>query len=140
VYVVFQTGHIRTSTGSYFIEPAENWRDHTSPILHAVYRISTASNAQSDGVQQCGLVGKYYRCLPAYCNDIAHICLYFKSAVTLCVLKQFSFRLSSACTVSTTLQLVCFLAVGRRTEAIARLSACNLKKGRTKMCQGPFER
>ncbi|XP_069692936.1 A disintegrin and metalloproteinase with thrombospondin motifs 9 isoform X2 [Periplaneta americana] len=53
------TGHIRTSTGSYFIEPAENWRDHTTPILHAVYRIpgqSSAANIADEGLHQCGLV------------------------------------------------------------------------------------
>ncbi|XP_021942185.1 A disintegrin and metalloproteinase with thrombospondin motifs 20-like isoform X2 [Zootermopsis nevadensis] len=49
------TGHIRTSTGSYFIEPAENWRDHTSPILHAVYRIP-GTNSAEEGWHQCGVV------------------------------------------------------------------------------------
>nr|CAD7404302.1 unnamed protein product [Timema cristinae] len=38
------TGHIRTSFDSFFIEPAENWRDHTAPILHAVYRMPTGLN------------------------------------------------------------------------------------------------
>jgi hypothetical protein len=56
---LFQTGHIRTSAGSYFIEPAENWRDHTSPILHAVYRIPATNSAEEEGLHQCGVVGEW---------------------------------------------------------------------------------
>nr|CAD7429465.1 unnamed protein product [Timema monikensis] len=57
------TGHIRTSFDSFFIEPAENWRDHTAPILHAVYRMPTGlnnNNADDSLVpHHCGVPGEF---------------------------------------------------------------------------------
>jgi len=38
VSFVSQTGYIRTTTGSYFIEPAETTDDHVTPALHTIYR------------------------------------------------------------------------------------------------------
>lgn len=35
---IFQTGYIRTTTGNYFIEPAETINDHVTPTLHTIYR------------------------------------------------------------------------------------------------------
>lgn len=47
----FQTGHIRTSNGSYFIEPVEEWNSHEVPITHAVYRVPSIPgiNTAEDG-------------------------------------------------------------------------------------------
>ncbi|CAH1395142.1 unnamed protein product [Nezara viridula] len=33
------TGHIWTSTGSYTIEPAEDWRGHSETLLHVLSKI-----------------------------------------------------------------------------------------------------
>ncbi|XP_075230362.1 ADAM metallopeptidase with thrombospondin type 1 motif A isoform X2 [Lycorma delicatula] len=38
------TGHIRTSTGNYFIEPVEEWVDHATPITHKFYKVAFSPN------------------------------------------------------------------------------------------------
>ncbi|XP_054290364.1 A disintegrin and metalloproteinase with thrombospondin motifs 20-like [Macrosteles quadrilineatus] len=37
------TGHIRTSNGSFFIEPAEEWQDHNTVPVHRFYRVPPTS-------------------------------------------------------------------------------------------------
>ncbi|KAI4473689.1 hypothetical protein M0804_015227 [Polistes exclamans] len=68
----FQTGHMRTSSGSYFIKPTEHWRDNekdsimASSLQHAIYRVppvteSTSSNDIDEdppvGVRNCAVIG-----------------------------------------------------------------------------------
>nr|XP_050844302.1 A disintegrin and metalloproteinase with thrombospondin motifs 9 isoform X2 [Vespula vulgaris] len=64
------TGHMRTSSGSYFIKPAEHWRENedsmmASSLQHAIYRVrppteSTSSNEidedPTDGVRNCAVI------------------------------------------------------------------------------------
>ncbi|VVC45349.1 Peptidase M12B, ADAM-TS,Metallopeptidase, catalytic domain,ADAM-TS Spacer 1,Peptidase M12B, partial [Cinara cedri] len=38
------TGHIRTTTGNYFIEPAESTDNHATPTLHIIYRGRAPAN------------------------------------------------------------------------------------------------
>ncbi|KAG8321284.1 hypothetical protein J6590_048628 [Homalodisca vitripennis] len=33
------TGHIRTSNGSFFIEPVEEWQGHTTMLTHRFYKV-----------------------------------------------------------------------------------------------------
>lgn len=49
-----QRGHIKTSQGSFFIEPVEKYPDgnHTSPILHLMYRIPSL---HMEPTNHCGL-------------------------------------------------------------------------------------
>ncbi|KAF7407116.1 hypothetical protein HZH66_001653 [Vespula vulgaris] len=63
---------MRTSSGSYFIKPAEHWRENedsmmASSLQHAIYRVrppteSTSSNEidedPTDGVRNCAVIGK----------------------------------------------------------------------------------
>ena len=48
MYIFLQTGHIRTTNGSYFIEPVEEWNSHEVPITHAVYRVPSVSFYKKD--------------------------------------------------------------------------------------------
>ncbi|KAK6634966.1 hypothetical protein RUM44_000214 [Polyplax serrata] len=54
------TGHIRTSTGNYFIEPSEQSTDHAKPIEHIIYAMSGDQGLGKE-FQHCGLVGEYSR-------------------------------------------------------------------------------
>jgi len=68
----FQTGHIRTSTGNFFIEPAEKENQDadgdTSPpspsLLHAIYRLTpppVTNNVEDVPEPQCGVIyGEYF--------------------------------------------------------------------------------
>ena len=42
-YLWKQTGHIRTSTGSFFIEPSGEWKGPHSQLLHVIYQIPPIS-------------------------------------------------------------------------------------------------
>ncbi|XP_015110053.1 A disintegrin and metalloproteinase with thrombospondin motifs gon-1 isoform X1 [Diachasma alloeum] len=48
------TGHMKTSTGSYIIKPAENWRtdrnltDPSSTLQHAIYKLSSTRTTSND--------------------------------------------------------------------------------------------
>lgn len=73
-YYDFQTGHMKTSMGSYFIKPTEHWREDDkdslgSSLQHAIYRVPTAmSNLNKDTnldiskdevrSRNCGLIGR----------------------------------------------------------------------------------
>lgn len=71
-YCDLQTGHMKTSMGSYFIKPTEHWREDDkdslgSSLQHAIYRVpSTTINLNDDfdtpenGVRSrnCGVIGK----------------------------------------------------------------------------------
>lgn len=62
-FLIFQTGHIRTSTGSYFIEPVEEWVDHATPITHKFYRIATppeSLNLHPRRTSNCAVDGKFF--------------------------------------------------------------------------------
>lgn len=70
----FQTGHMKTSMGSYFIKPTEHWREDDkdslgSSLQHAIYRVPTAAiNLNDDSnldssenvvkSRNCGVIGK----------------------------------------------------------------------------------
>nr|XP_018915649.1 PREDICTED: A disintegrin and metalloproteinase with thrombospondin motifs 9-like isoform X3 [Bemisia tabaci] len=47
-------GHIRTSTGNFFIEPAEQAENFTTPILHHFYRVP-ATDKEDSTASHCGL-------------------------------------------------------------------------------------
>ncbi|XP_039287306.1 LOW QUALITY PROTEIN: A disintegrin and metalloproteinase with thrombospondin motifs 9 [Nilaparvata lugens] len=52
------TGHIRTSSGSFFIEPAEKWlENHTDSVIHRLYRIPSPPFMQEQHQPEphCGL-------------------------------------------------------------------------------------
>lgn len=66
---MFQTGHIRTASGNYFIEPVEKIGDHVTPALHSIYRANPSAAGQNDSnglpdqkshqpEQNCGVQGK----------------------------------------------------------------------------------
>lgn len=73
-YYDFQTGHMKTSMGSYFIKPTEHWREGDkdslgSSLQHAIYRVPTAAinlnddsnyEASENGIKNrnCGVIGK----------------------------------------------------------------------------------
>lgn len=44
----FQSGEIRTSSGSYFIRPVENYTNENTNILHAMYRAPTPIKTHND--------------------------------------------------------------------------------------------
>ncbi|CAG7815674.1 unnamed protein product [Allacma fusca] len=46
------TGHIRTSDGSYFIEPTGEWKGPHIPIQHVIYKLPSNPNAHHDDVLQ----------------------------------------------------------------------------------------
>lgn len=48
----FQTGHIKTSFGSFLIRPTEQSADDSLPLLHVIYR-------ETIGKTKCGLIGKF---------------------------------------------------------------------------------
>lgn len=73
-YYDFQTGHMKTSMGSYFIKPTEHWREGDkdslgSSLEHAIYRVPAAgSNFNKDTdldipedkvkSRNCGIIGE----------------------------------------------------------------------------------
>lgn len=67
-FSVSQTGYIRTTSGNYFIEPAETTENHVTPALHSIYRSGQlAEGDKSPGQTQqshqpeknCGVQGSY---------------------------------------------------------------------------------
>lgn len=73
----FQTGHVKTSMGSYFIKPTEYWREDDkdsleSSLQHAIYRVPTIASNSNDNFSfnipedksqkmkshNCGVIGK----------------------------------------------------------------------------------
>lgn len=70
----FQTGHMKTSIGSYFIKPTEHWREDDkdsleSSLQHAIYRVPTPTSNLNDNTnfdtlqdkvknRNCGVIGK----------------------------------------------------------------------------------
>ncbi|XP_066997259.2 A disintegrin and metalloproteinase with thrombospondin motifs 4 isoform X2 [Anabrus simplex] len=55
------TGHIRTSSGNYFIEPMEKVSDHTKSVVHAMYIVPTrmtTNNTAGYESHRCGFTGE----------------------------------------------------------------------------------
>lgn len=62
-FYFLQTGHIRTSTGSYFIEPVEKWVDHATPIMHKFYKVGLPPASLNKTPRQpsnCAVDGEFF--------------------------------------------------------------------------------
>lgn len=92
----FQTGHVKTSMGSYFIKPTEYWREDDkdsleSSLQHAIYRVPAIASNSNDNFNfnipedkikshNCGVIGKSnctrYRC--KFRNNFIFVIMYLR--------------------------------------------------------------